>query len=357
MSKKIMVAVAALVAALGLFLVLRPQAPSSSSTQVEPQPNPDTTAELSTLTVYSGRNEQLVGALFSEFEKSTGITVKVRYGETPQLAALLLEEGERTPADVYLAQDAGALGALAKAGRLQALPEALMAQVSDARFKSSSGQWVGLSGRARVLAYNTSKVKPTELPQSVKELTRPEWKGRIGWAPTNASFQAFVTAFRILEGEAVASQWLDGMRANQPRTYKNNTAIVEALGRGEVEVGLVNHYYVFAAEKGRTEPLPVANHYFAKDDPGALINVSGVAVLKGTKQLVTAQRLVEYLLGPDAQAHFARQTYEYPVVETPGAGIDPRLRPIAEVGSPTLDLSELDALQATVQLLQDKGVL
>lgn len=355
MSKKIVVAVAAVALALGSFLMLRPQEPKPSS--MEAQPNPGPQPELSTLTVYSGRNEQLVGALFREFEKSTGIVVKVRYGETPQLAALLLEEGERTPADVYLAQDAGALGALAKAGRLQALPETLMAQVSDARFKSSSGQWVGLSGRARVLAYNTGKVKPSELPQSVKDLTRPEWQGRIGWAPTNASFQAFVTAFRILEGEAAAVQWLDGMRANQPRTYKNNTAIVEALGRGEVAVGLVNHYYVFAAEKGRAEPLPVANHYFAKDDPGALINVSGVAVLKGTKQAVTAHKLVEYLLGPDAQAHFARQTYEYPVVEAPGAGIDPRLRPIAEVGSPTLDLSELDALQVTVQLLQDKGVL
>lgn len=323
-----------------------------------PGVNADNQAPTGPIVVYSGRNEQLVGQLFRDFEQSTGIQVQVRYGETPQLAALLLEEGERSPADVYLAQDAGALGALAKAGRLAQLPPQILAQVPDERFKSPNGQWIGLSGRARVLAYNTQQVEASELPNRIKDLTQPKWKARVGWAPTNASFQAFVTALRVLEGEAAAREWLAGMQANQPRRYKNNTAIVEALGRGEVDVGLVNHYYVFAAEKARKEPLPVKNHYFEKNDPGALINVSGVAVLASSQIPELAQQLIEFLLSEPAQRHFARETFEYPLAQGQQlASPDERLRPITEVGSPKLDLSELDELQQTLRLLQETGVL
>lgn len=307
------------------------------------------------VTVYSGRNEKLVGKVFADFEKQTGIPVKVRYGETPQLAATLLEEGEGSPADVYVAQDAGALGALAKAGRLAKLSPSTMAKVPDARFKSPDDQWVGISGRARVLAYNTRKVRSEALPKSVKALAEPRWKGKVGWAPTNASFQSFVTAMRLLEGEEATAKWLEAMKQNAPRRYKNNMAIVEALGRGEVEVGLVNHYYLHAANAKRKAPLPVANHYFEQGDAGALINVAGVAVLAGSKQAESGRKLVEYLLGPEAQRHFANETFEYPLaleVETNAA-----LKPIAEVGSPKLDLSRLDDLQGTVQLLQKHGIL
>lgn len=308
-----------------------------------------------TVTVYSGRNEKLVGSVFKAFEKKTGTKVKVRYGETPALAATLLEEGQRSPADVYVAQDAGALGALAKAGRLAPLAEETLAKVKDPRFKSPKGEWVGLSGRARVVAYNTKRVKEGELPKGVRDLTDPKWKGRIGWAPTNASFQAFVTALRLLEGDEKAAEWLRAMKANEPRRYKNNMAVVEALGRGEVDVGLVNHYYLYAAQKRRKTPLPVDNHYLEKGDPGALINVSGVAVLEGTKNAAAARALVDYLLSPEAQKHFANQTYEYPLVE--GVATDAKLKPVSEVGSPQLDLSRLDDLQGTVRLLQKEGVL
>lgn len=317
-------------------------------------------AAASVLTLYSGRNEKLVGPLIKDFEKETGIQVKVRYGETPQLAALLLEEGGRSPADVYLAQDAGALGALSKAKRLGKLPAETLAKVKDERFKSHAGEWVGISGRARVLAYNTDKLKPEQLPSSVLELTDPKWKGKIGWAPTNASFQAFVTALRVLKSEQEAASWLKGIQANEARKYKNNTAIVEALSRGEIEVGLVNHYYLFAMKKGKTEAFPVANHYLAKDDPGALINVAGVAILQGIEEQrpgssAVAQKFVEFLLSPKAQEYFAHETYEYPLVE--GVRADEGLKPIGEIGSPKLDLSQLDNLQETVRLLQEQEVL
>lgn len=348
-SKKRLFALAALIvgAALAVFVLRGRATPGAAEPAIPPEPLG--------LTVYSGRSEKLVGSLFTAFEKKTGISVKVRYGETPQLAAMLLEEGQRSPADVYLAQDAGALGALAKAEAFAKLPESILSRVPDARFKSPEGEWVGLSGRARVIAYNSQRLEPAALPRSIRELVDPAWKGRVGWAPTNASFQAFVTALRALDGEEAAARWLDGMKANQPRTYKNNAAIVEALSRGEVDLGLVNHYYVFAAEKGRTEPLPVANHYLAKDDPGALINVAGVGVLRSSKNQAGAERLIEFMLGAEAQTHFAKETFEYPLSST--IGIDPRLRPIAEVGSPELDLSKLEALQGTVRLLQEKGIL
>ncbi|HVG59321.1 MAG TPA: iron ABC transporter substrate-binding protein [Hyalangium sp.] len=307
-----------------------------------------------TLTVYSGRNERLVGPLYKAFTEKTGIEVKVRYGETPQLAATLEEEGAKTPADVFVAQDAGALGALAKAGRLQPLPKDLLSKV-DARFRSTEGMWVGLSGRARVVAYNTAKVKPEALPTSILGFTEPSWKGRIGWAPTNGSFQAFVTALRLLKGDAAAKQWLEGIKANAPRTYKNNAAIIEALGRGEIDVGFVNHYYLYAAKKDKGEALPVANHFVAAGDPGALVNVAGAGVLKGTKKAAAAQKLISFLLDAQAQKHFATETFEYPLV--PGVEAAATLPPLSKVGSPDLDLSKLEDLRGTLKLLQETGVL
>lgn len=307
-----------------------------------------------TLTVYSGRNERLVGPLYKAFTEKTGIEVKVRYGETPQLAATLEEEGAKTPADVFVAQDAGALGALAKAGRLQPLPKELLAKV-DARFRSSEGTWVGLSGRARVVAYNTAKVKPEALPTSILGFTDPAWKGRIGWAPTNGSFQAFVTALRLLKGDVAAKQWLEGIKANAPRTYKNNAAIVEALGRGEIDVGFVNHYYLYAAKKDKGDALPVANHFVAAGDPGALVNVAGAGVLKGTKKAEAAQKLISFLLDAQAQKHFSTETFEYPLV--PGMEAAAALPPLSKVGSPDLDLSKLEDLRGTLKLLQETGVL
>jgi iron(III) transport system substrate-binding protein len=306
-----------------------------------------------TLTVYSGRNEKLVGPLFKKFTGKTGIQVKVRYGETPQLAATLLEEGAKTPADVFFAQDAGGLGALANAGRLQPLPKEVLDKV-DARFRSPQGLWVGTSGRARVVAYNTKKVKVEELPKSILGFTDAKWKGRLGWAPTNASFQAFVTTLRLLKGEAAATQWLKGMKANNPRVYKNNAAIIEALARGEIDAGFVNHYYLFAAKKDKGE-LPVANHFVEAGDPGALVNVAGVGILKETKKADAARKLAAYLLESEAQAYFSQETFEFPLVS--GVKQNTALPELAKVGSPQLDLSKLDDLRGTVKLLQDTGVL
>lgn len=167
------------------------------------------------LTVYSGRSESLIGPLLDRFENDTGIEVRVRYGGTALLVSTILEEGDRSPADVFIAQDAGGLGALAKEGRLGAIPEDVLNLVPEA-FRSSEGLWVGLSGRARVIVYNTEALSESDLPESILDFTDPKWQGRLGWSPRNGSFQAFVTGLRKLIGEEGARRWLEGIKANDP---------------------------------------------------------------------------------------------------------------------------------------------
>jgi iron(III) transport system substrate-binding protein len=306
-----------------------------------------------TLTVYSGRTEELVGPVIAAFEAESGIDVQVKYGDTAELAAALLEEGERSPADVFLAQDAGALGAVAAAGSFAALPPELL-ELVPATYRSTDGLWVGVTGRSRVAAYDSSKLQPGDLPASILGFTDPKWKGRIGWAPTNGSFQAFVTALRKLKGEEAARAWLEGVKANEPRSYPRNAAIIEAIANGEIEVGFVNHYYLLQAlaEQG---DLKVANHFFAAGDPGSLVNVAGVGVLGTARNPDAARAFVEYLLGTEAQTHFARETFEYPLIE--GVERDPRLKPLTEITPPDLDLNQLSDLEATLRLLQETGVL
>ncbi len=304
------------------------------------------------LTIYSGRNEELIGPLLEQFQTDTGITVNVRYGDTAELAAAILEEGQNSPADVYFGQDAGALGALQSENRTRPLPDNLLNQV-DSRFRSPEGQWIGISGRARVLAYNVNQVSEDELPDSIWDLTEENWRGRVGWAPTNGSFQAFVTALRVTEGDERALEWLQAMEANDAQDYRNNTTIVEALGRGEIEIGLVNNYYLgrFTAED---PDFPVAHHY-TEEDAGSMINVAGVAIVDTTDQEEQAIALVEYLLRPESQQYFAQETNEYPLVQGVAGPTDQV--PLEQINTPDIDLSNLEDLDGTLALLQQAGVL
>lgn len=307
-----------------------------------------------TLTVYSGRNEELVGPIIQRFEEQTGIDVRVRYGGTAEMAATILEEGPNSPADVFYSQDAGALGALAKAGRLQKLPDAILKRVAP-RFRSPDGLWVGISGRARVVVYNTDKLTEADLPDSIWGFTDPKWKGRIGWAPTNGSFQAFVTALRVIEGDDAARRWLEGIMANEPKVYPKNTPIVEAVARGEIDVGFVNHYYLFRFLDEAGPSFPARNYYPRAGDAGALINVAGVAILDTADNVEAAQKFIAFLLSEEAQTYFAQKTHEYPLVE--GIETDPLLKPLSEIKTPNIDLSNLDDLQGTLELLREVGAL
>ena len=307
-----------------------------------------------TLTVYSGRNEEFVEPVVEDFTTETGIEVEVRYGDTAELAATILEEGQNSPADVFLAQDAGALGALAQAGLFTELPEATLERV-EPRFRSADGLWVGVTGRARVLAYNTDAVAEADLPGSIFDLTGEAYRGRVGWAPSNGSFQAFVTAMRVLEGDDRTREWLEGMINNGVQTYSDNSSQLEALGRGEIDLGLVNHYYLYRYLAEQGEEFPVRNHYFSDADLGSLINVAGAGILTTTDQPEEAQRFVDYLLSEGAQQHFTDAVYEYPLVS--GTRTNELLVPLSEIETPELDLSNLDDLEGTLELLAEVGAL
>lgn len=305
------------------------------------------------LTVYSGRTEDLVGPLFDRFEQTTGVKVKVRYGGSAEVAGAVLEEGDRPRADVLIVQDAGNLGQVDDAGRLAPLPQPLIEKV-PVQFRSPAGRWVGLSGRSRVVAYNAAKVDEDELPPTIDGFTDPKWKGRLAWAPSNGSFQAFVTAFRVLQGEGQAEAWLRGIKANEPKTFENNISIVEAVGRGEVDAGFVNHYYLFRlraeGKAGKAE-----NKYFPAGDPGGLVNVAGAGVLQGSKRAADATRLIEFLLSDESQRYFAEKTFELPVVPTVQA--DPQLPDIEKLARPEVELAKLDDAKGTVDLLTRLQIL
>jgi iron(III) transport system substrate-binding protein len=305
------------------------------------------------VTIYSGRARALVQPLLDEFTKNSGVQVRVRYGDTAGLAATIIEEGANSPADVYYAQDAGALGAVAYSRRLRKLPDDILNRL-EPRFRSVDGNWVGTSGRARVLAYNTRKLSPRDLPSSIWDLTDSKWRGRIGWAPTNGSFQAHVTAMRLLRGDDRTARWLSALKANGTRTYPGNPAIVEAIASGEIDAGLVNHYYVFGFIKERGESFPVRNHMFAAGDAGNLINVSGVGIVD-TSRSPAASRLVEYLLTPAAQRYFSAETFEYPLIA--GVPAHPQLLPLSRIEMPKVDLNHLQALETTLRLFREAGIL
>jgi iron(III) transport system substrate-binding protein len=308
----------------------------------------------SELVVYSGRQEALVQPIIDDFTEETGIEVSVRYGNTAQLAAQILEEGDRTPADVYFAQDGGALGALTKAGMLAELPDELLDTV-DPRYRADDGTWIGTSGRARVIVYDPDQLTEDEVPDSVFELTDPRWKGKVGVAPSNASFEAFVTAIRVLEGEDVAREWLDGMAANDVQLFDNNVLILNAAEDGVVALGLINHYYWYeqVAEEG-PEAVPARLKFLPDGDPGALVNVAGVGVLSASDHDDEAVRFAEYLLGDDAQTYFAQDTMEYPLLD--GIPIAEGLPPLDSLQTPDIDLSDLDTLEETLQMIEEAGL-
>lgn len=309
------------------------------------------------LVIYSGRNEALVGPLLADLKKEIGTEVEVRYGGSAELAAQLREEGEagNTDADVFYSQDAGALGALSEAGMLQKLPKSDLDEV-EKRFQADDGTWVGTSARARVVAYDSEKVSAKELPSDVDELLDPKWKGKVGYAPTNGSWQAFVTALRVLKGEDGAKKWLTEFKANEPQSYENNVAILDAVNDGQVPLGLINHYYFFRkAKEVGADKLRVKLHYVGGDDPLALVNVAGVGVLKGTDKQEAARKAVAFLLSKRAQQYFADETAEYPVRDGVKS-TEHDLPKLSGIQSPDIDLTKLSSLEQTLKLLQEVGL-
>jgi iron(III) transport system substrate-binding protein len=312
--------------------------------------------QTTSLTVYSGREERLVKPIMDRFTRETGIELQVRYASSTSLATTLVEEGRNSPADVYWSQEPGTLGLVGARGLLARLPQATMGKVPS-RFSTRSRRWVGTSGRSRVLVYNTNELETSDLPASVWGLTNPKWKGKIGVAPTNASFQAFLGAAIHLYGEERVEAWLEGLQANDVRFYPNNTTVVQAVGRGDIQVGLVNHYYLYNL-LADTPNLPVRNHWFRDGDPGNLVLAAGVGIVASTRKGTAAQRFVDFLLSKTGQRLIARGpgAAEYPLVK--GVPRRPGLRPLASIEGPKYNLGRLAAdLTPAVRLLLQEGYI
>ena len=307
------------------------------------------------LTLYSGRNEELVQPLIDTFEEQSGIEVDVRYGNTAELGALLLEEGDQSPAQVFLSQDAGALGALSNAGLFATLPDHITSAV-PAEFTSTDDTWVGVTGRARVVVYDGQELDAADVPTSVDAFADPEWAGRFGIAPSNASFQAFVTAYRVLNGEDAAEEWVSAVAANDPQLFDSNGAILAATNEGVIDAGLINHYYWFAqaAETGE-ENMRAQLSYPDAGDPGSIVNVTGAGILESDATDADALEFVEYLVAPEAQQYFVEETFEYPLLD--GVDAPEGLPALDSLVNPELDLADLESLEETQDLLSEYGLI
>lgn len=308
------------------------------------------------LVIYSGRKDVLVGPLVERFREATGLDVEVRYGTDAELVAALEEEGQASPADLLWANTAGALGAAA--GLFATLPDSLLER--PAAFVPSGGEWLPVTTRFRVLAYHPQRADTTALPASVLDLPqREDLRGRIGWTPTYSSFQDFITAMRLIHGEEATAQWIEGMRALEPKAYESNTPMLEAMAAGEIDVALTNHYYVLRMLGGAEDAAapPVATHHFAEGDVGNLALVTGAGLLETATHPEAARRFLAFLLTGEAQAFAASEVNEYPVVAD--VPLPDRLLPLdrAVALSPTLDFGRLSDLEATLDLLRQQGLL
>ncbi|WP_100814323.1 iron ABC transporter substrate-binding protein [Microbacterium lacus] len=347
-TRRLLVTVSAL-AAVGLIAsgcaASEPEATESTETMVESD---------GSLVLYSGRGEDLIAPLIEQFTADTGIEVEVRYGSTGEMSALLLEEGDQSPAQVFLSQDAGALGAITEAGLSSTLPDQI-ADVVPAGFTSTDDSWVGVTGRARVIAYDGEQLGEADVPDSTDDLTAPEWSGRVAFAPGNASFQSFVTGLRVLEGEEAADEWVAGIAANSPVLTESNGDSLELVNSGTAQLGLINHYYWFEAASEVGAENMRAQLKFLPGDPGGIVNVTGAAILAGAEGDPDALAFVEYLISDAGQKYFVEETYEYPLV--PGIDAPEGLPSLESLVNPELDLSDLDSLTETQELLAVHGLI
>ncbi len=306
------------------------------------------------ITLYSGRGEDLVQPVIDAFVTSTGIEVQVRYGNSAEMLLLIQEEGDNSPADVYYSQGAGFLGILSADGRLLDLPDDVLDRVALPDLHSPAGDWVGITGRARTVVYNTDVLSEADIPDSLLDLTDPEWRGRIAWAPTNASLQDHITAMRFILGEDETRVWLEGIMANDPVVFENNGAILDGVAAGEADVGLTNHYYLYPRLAEQPD-LNLANKFYPDGDVGALVNIAGAGALATSDQPAAAVELLRFLLSAEAQEMFSTANFELPVVTD--VDPDPALPRIDTLVLPAFDLNQLLDLEGTVDLMIEVGAL
>ncbi len=351
MSSRFRVAIGAVAASLASALLFS-ACGGSSGTTASTGASGGAPADGSSLVVYSGREEEYMKPVFDTFTATSGTDVDVRYGDSPDLALLIGEEGDKTPAQVFISQSPGSQSYLDQKNLLSALPAATLERV-PATLRATNGRWVGIAGRQRILVYNTELVKESELPASVLDLTTPAFEGKVGLAPSNASFQDFVAGLNQLVGPEKASAWLSGMAANGAKAYAKNGAIVEAVARGEVPMGLVNHYYV--TETLADDPAtPIAAHRFTGSDPGSLFLVATASVPAAAAGNAQALALIDFLLSDQGQKLIVEGEGEYPTVE--GVALEKGTASLTESDYPTYDLTGAVDLKAISDQIKESGL-
>jgi iron(III) transport system substrate-binding protein len=337
-----------LAAALALAACGSSSSTSSSATSGSTSPG-------TTITLYNGQHEQTTAKLVAGFEKQTGIKVKVRSDDEDVLGNQIIQEGSSSPADVFYTENTPVLEDLQEKGLLSPISASTLAAVPS-KYSSPQGDWVGVSARVSVLVYNTSQIKASELPSSILELAQPKWKGKVGFAPSETDFQPLVTAITKLDGVAAAEKWLKGLQANA-KVYPDNETVVAQVNNGESTVGIINHYYWYRLrdEVGQSH-VHSALHYYAPHDPGYLLNVSGAAVLKSSKQQAAAQKFVAFLVGKAGQEILAHShSYEYPI----GSGVltAQPLKPFDQLQLAPVTIGDLGNGHAPLELEQKLGLL
>lgn len=312
----------------------------------------------SSVTVYSGRSENLMKPVFDAFACESGTSVRVRWGSSTDLALLIDTEGDRTEADVFISRSPGPVGFLESKGLLISMDSSVLNLVDDDH-RGDNSTWIGFSGRKRVLVHNLDSVPPAELPTSVFDLTEPEWRGRVAIPATNGSFVDWFTVFRDQYGNDAATQWLSDMVDNDARYYPNNVAIVEAAARGEIDVGLVNHYYNYrlaADAEAAGNDHRAANYDLPDDDIGSLLIITAAAMTKNVDDREAAQSFIAYLLSPSAQRFLTRNTYEYPLAG--GVEPNPALPPLSALSIGSVDFDALGGgFETTEEIIQSSGIL
>jgi iron(III) transport system substrate-binding protein len=283
------------------------------------------------LILYNGQHLQTTQALVNAFEKQTGITVTIRSGDEDQLAEQIMQEGSRSPADVFFTENSPALMKLAGQHLLAPTDASTLAAVPSA-YNSPAANWVGVTARVSALVYNTSALKPSQLPSSVMDLAKPQWAGKLGIAPGETDFQPIITSIADTYGSAAALTWLKGVKANAgSHIYPDNETITSEVNSGQVEIGLINHYYWYRlrAEIGAAK-IHSALHYFAPADPGYVLNVSGAGILASSTHKASAQKFLAFLVSAAGQRIIAQtDSFEYPI--RPGVAANPQLPPLSSL--------------------------
>lgn len=313
-----------------------------------------TSPDAGTLTLYNAQHEDLMKLLADGFTAKTGIKVEMRNGDDFELANQIVAEGDKSPADVFATENSPAMTLVSGKDGFAPVDKATLANV-PAQYSPKDGSWVGFAARSTVLAYNTDKLTQADLPAGILDLAEPKWKGKIGMSPSGADFQAIVSAVLTLKGEAVTKTWLKGLKDNA-KVYQGNSTVMKAVNDGDIEAGVIYHYYWFKDQnESGANSDKVKLDYFGHQDPGAFVSVSGAGVLKASKHKELAQKFVEYLTSVDGQKILAESAaMEYSL--NPDATPNPKLKPIAELDAPTVDITTLNGPKV-VSLMQQAGLL